>query len=161
MPSFTLPTICWMYYYRLQINWVFQKKIVWPNLNTLTGVAMVTESLFLVRKTNKHCLQYLGNKCSTNNKKTKDKLHSSLHILHLVGTSNSGKPQSRHTLVLHRVASVSLAPLQIYEPRSINPSKIFLSAPDLTPRHTWWRCKTCTLSNRTYVPWHRITSPDH
>jgi hypothetical protein len=22
MPSFTLPTICWMYYYRLQINWV-------------------------------------------------------------------------------------------------------------------------------------------
>jgi hypothetical protein len=21
--SFTLPTICWMYYYRLQINWVF------------------------------------------------------------------------------------------------------------------------------------------
>jgi hypothetical protein len=27
MPSFTLPTICWMYYYRLQINWVFQKKV--------------------------------------------------------------------------------------------------------------------------------------
>jgi hypothetical protein len=26
MPSFTLPTICWMYCYRLQINWVFQKK---------------------------------------------------------------------------------------------------------------------------------------
>jgi hypothetical protein len=22
MPSFTLPSICWMYYYRLQINWV-------------------------------------------------------------------------------------------------------------------------------------------
>jgi hypothetical protein len=26
MPSFTLPTICWMYYYRLQINWVFLAK---------------------------------------------------------------------------------------------------------------------------------------
>jgi hypothetical protein len=27
MPSITLPTICWMYYYRLQINWVFKKNI--------------------------------------------------------------------------------------------------------------------------------------
>jgi hypothetical protein len=27
MPSFTLPTICWMYYYRLQINWIFLIKI--------------------------------------------------------------------------------------------------------------------------------------
>jgi hypothetical protein len=26
MPSFTFPTICWMYYYRLQINWVSLKK---------------------------------------------------------------------------------------------------------------------------------------
>jgi hypothetical protein len=26
MPSFTLPTICWIHYYRLQINWVFLKK---------------------------------------------------------------------------------------------------------------------------------------
>jgi hypothetical protein len=25
-PTFTLPTICWMYYYRMQINWVFLQK---------------------------------------------------------------------------------------------------------------------------------------
>jgi hypothetical protein len=36
-----------------------------------------------------------------------------LYILHLAGTSTSGEPQSRHTLIQHRVASVSLAPLQI------------------------------------------------
>lgn len=41
------------------------------NLNTITDVAMVTESLFLACKTNKRCLQYLGNKFSTNRRQTK------------------------------------------------------------------------------------------
>jgi hypothetical protein len=38
MPSFTLHTICWMYYYRLQINWVFiKKKKVRPGVRHLSG----------------------------------------------------------------------------------------------------------------------------
>jgi hypothetical protein len=48
--SFTFPTICWMYYYRLQINWVFLTK-------KISAVVSCSFVMFLLNS----CLATLGN----------------------------------------------------------------------------------------------------